>query len=249
MSSLEIYLVRHGQTEFNLEGRIQGWADSPLTDLGRKQAAEAGEQFAAQNIQFDMAFSSPSWRAMETAKIILEHAKAEDVLLSEIDELQEYHFGGFEGHFATYLYELAAKISGFQTGAEWLESYRNGSYNRLAEAVCRLDSTHQAESESEFLSRVQTAFHQVIAACPIRDEKPVRALVVSHGMTITAMLKLLDPTCIKYKSVPNASVTHLRYVPFQKMEIVGIGGQGLLGSKDRPNSEMNNVKRTLKRSV
>ena len=70
--SLEIYLVRHGQTQFNETGRIQGWCDSPLTQLGQEQAAQLGKQFAAQHIRFDAAYCSTLQRTIDTARYYLQ---------------------------------------------------------------------------------------------------------------------------------------------------------------------------------
>lgn len=65
-----LYLMRHGQTLFNLKGRIQGSSDSPLTDLGVQQAQAAGHYFTQHQIKFDSAVSSTQERASDT----LEHA-------------------------------------------------------------------------------------------------------------------------------------------------------------------------------
>ncbi len=52
-----LYLMRHGQTLFNLQHKIQGWCDSPLTELGIKQAKVAGKWFKDHDITFDHAYS------------------------------------------------------------------------------------------------------------------------------------------------------------------------------------------------
>lgn len=63
-----IYIVRHGQTDWNKVGRMQGRTDIPLNETGREQAREVGEKL--KGIEFDKVFSSPLKRAYETAKII-----------------------------------------------------------------------------------------------------------------------------------------------------------------------------------
>ena len=65
------YIVRHGETMFNVKGRIQGWCDSPLTKLGVSQAKELGKKL--KNDSFDVCFCSTSERAMDTAQYILEN--------------------------------------------------------------------------------------------------------------------------------------------------------------------------------
>ena len=66
----EFYFVRHGESEGNIEGRMQGHLDRPLTELGRSQARSTGEWFAKNEIEFSVVFSSPLLRALETARII-----------------------------------------------------------------------------------------------------------------------------------------------------------------------------------
>jgi len=63
-----LYLARHGQTEWNLIDRFQGQLDSPLTELGKKQALQSREKLLKKNIH--IVYSSPLSRALDTAKII-----------------------------------------------------------------------------------------------------------------------------------------------------------------------------------
>ena len=58
----KLYLMRHGQTLFNLQNKIQGWCDSPLTELGQYQAKVAGQYFKDHQITFDHAYCSTSYR-------------------------------------------------------------------------------------------------------------------------------------------------------------------------------------------
>lgn len=57
-----LYLMRHGQTRFNLQGRIQGACDSPLTEEGKEQARAASRYFQEQGIEFDKIYSSTQER-------------------------------------------------------------------------------------------------------------------------------------------------------------------------------------------
>ncbi len=69
----DLYILRHGQTEWNLEGRMQGRLDSPLTETGRQQARQQGAILAAQGLagQGITCFSSPQGRAAHTARLAL----------------------------------------------------------------------------------------------------------------------------------------------------------------------------------
>lgn len=66
----KLYLLRHGQTEFNVKKLVQGRCDSPLTDLGRQQAAKAAAWLKARDVTPDKVVSSPLSRAMATARLV-----------------------------------------------------------------------------------------------------------------------------------------------------------------------------------
>ncbi len=86
-----IYLVRHGQTLFNTQHKIQGWCDSPLTELGKLQASKAKQYFIDNNITFDSAYASTSERCSDTLEIIT------DTPYTRLKGLKEWNFGAFEG--------------------------------------------------------------------------------------------------------------------------------------------------------
>jgi broad specificity phosphatase PhoE len=86
-----LYLMRHGQTVFNVRRQVQGWCDSPLTELGIKQAETAAKYFKENNIVFDRAYSSTSERACDTLEIVT------DIPYTRVKGLKEWNFGTFEG--------------------------------------------------------------------------------------------------------------------------------------------------------
>ncbi|AZN76647.1 histidine phosphatase family protein [Lactobacillus acidophilus] len=87
-----IYLMRHGQTYFNLWHKIQGWTDSPLTEEGIKQAKEIGRYFRENNINFDKGYSSTSERASDTLELATDH----QLPYRRLKGLKEEYFGSFE---------------------------------------------------------------------------------------------------------------------------------------------------------
>jgi uncharacterized phosphatase len=101
-----IALVRHGQTDWNLERRMQGTSDIPLNALGREQALAAGVLLSEEN--WDAVVSSPLGRARETAAIIAEQLGLP--LGDAYPELVEQHFGEAEGAFVD---DVVAKWPGF----------------------------------------------------------------------------------------------------------------------------------------
>lgn len=86
-----LYLMRHGQTMFNAQHRIQGWCDSPLTDLGKRQAKAAGEYFRTHGITFDHAYCSTSERCSDTLELIT------DMPYTRLKGLKEMFYGQLAG--------------------------------------------------------------------------------------------------------------------------------------------------------
>ncbi|MBP2623880.1 histidine phosphatase family protein [Streptococcus oricebi] len=89
---IHLYLMRHGQTYLNQDRRVQGSYDSPLTDLGQKQARKARAYFLKAGVSFDLVLSSSQERACDTAEIVSEKR---DYL--RLKGLKEMNFGSFEG--------------------------------------------------------------------------------------------------------------------------------------------------------
>ena len=86
-----LYLMRHGQTLFNVRRKVQGWCDSPLTELGIAQAKVAGEYFKDNGIVFDHAYASSLERACDTLEYVT------NIPYTRVKGLKEWNFGVFEG--------------------------------------------------------------------------------------------------------------------------------------------------------
>ena len=91
---MQIYIVRHGETDANKKGYAQGWTDDPLNKKGKILAEITGR--GLKDICFDCCISSPLIRARETAKIILRESE-NSVPVSFDDRIKEMNFGSFEG--------------------------------------------------------------------------------------------------------------------------------------------------------
>ena len=89
-----VYFIRHGETDFNRKGLIQGTSDIPLNENGIRQAGMAADWFKEQKITFDKVFASPLIRARKTAAIVSGRA-FEDV--QPDFRIQEMDFGVDEG--------------------------------------------------------------------------------------------------------------------------------------------------------
>jgi 2,3-bisphosphoglycerate-dependent phosphoglycerate mutase len=90
-----LIMVRHGQSQWNLENRFTGWVDVELSELGRKEAAAAGE--ALKGYHFDEAFTSNLKRAQHTLQIILETIGQSNIPIHKDQALNERHYGDLQG--------------------------------------------------------------------------------------------------------------------------------------------------------
>ena len=88
-----VYMMRHGETLFNKQKKIQGWCDAPLTELGIEQARHAYEFFKERNITFTHAYSSTSERACDTLEIATNYKMP----YTRVKGLKEWNFGAYEG--------------------------------------------------------------------------------------------------------------------------------------------------------
>lgn len=92
-----LVLLRHGQSQWNLENRFTGWMDVPLTDLGETEARRAGEKIKAAGLHFDRTFTSVLQRAIRTLELVLD-VLGQTGLPNERDQaLNERHYGDLQG--------------------------------------------------------------------------------------------------------------------------------------------------------
>jgi broad specificity phosphatase PhoE len=89
----ELYILRHGQTEWNVQGRLQGWLESDLTELGRQQAEKQREIMASVDLAGFEIWSSPMRRTQDTARIVL--GQGHEIHLD--DRLKEIFIGDLQG--------------------------------------------------------------------------------------------------------------------------------------------------------
>jgi len=90
-----LVLVRHGESQWNLENRFTGWVDVPLTEKGRAEARRAGELL--REVRFDCAFTSVLQRAIETLDIVLEVIGQQGIPIEQDQALNERHYGDLQG--------------------------------------------------------------------------------------------------------------------------------------------------------
>ena len=116
--AVEIYLVRHGETEWNRDSRLQGQQNSSLTERGREQARKLGNLLARLLDHTRVPVQvSPLGRALETAVIIREHIPGPEPIIDP--RLQEMTLGAWEGLTRKEVDERCSGVVGNDSNAEW----------------------------------------------------------------------------------------------------------------------------------
>lgn len=165
---MELTLVRHGQSEANRDGILQGQYDSPLSELGRRQAAHLAAWFASRSTRWDAVYCSPLSRARDTAAIIAERV-AHPAPLEDAD-LAEIHAGDMQGKTGDVL--RLEHASFYARGLDGLADY----------------SEFNGESYADVQVRVRRFIDKLVA----RHRTPAeRVLLVSHGGLLFQLTKML----------------------------------------------------------
>ena len=94
---IKLVLVRHGQSQWNLENRFTGWTDVKLSEQGIKEAKEAGKVLKEKGFKFDVAYTSVLKRANDTLNYILDELGEKDIPIKKSWRLNERHYGALQG--------------------------------------------------------------------------------------------------------------------------------------------------------
>ena len=165
----QLVLVRHGESQWNLENRFTGWVDIPLSPKGEQEAREAGKTLEA--VHFDCAFSSVLIRAKDTLRIILEELGQATIPIEEDQALNERMYGDLQGLDKT---ETAKKF-GDQQVKIWRRSFDVRPPG--------------GESLKDTAERVLPYYEKHIRPA-LLAEKTV--LVVAHGNSLRALIMHLE---------------------------------------------------------
>jgi 2,3-bisphosphoglycerate-dependent phosphoglycerate mutase len=171
MSDRLLVLVRHGQSDWNLKNLFTGWKDPDLTELGIKEAKDAGRKLKAQGFKFDIAFTSVLKRAQHTLDLMLAEIGQTGLQTRKNLALNERDYGDLSG--------LNKDDARKKWGEEQVHIWRR-SYDVPPPG---------GESLKDTLARALPYYVQEILPCVLRGE---RVLVAAHGNSLRALIMVLE---------------------------------------------------------
>ncbi len=167
----KLILLRHGQSQWNLENRFTGWEDVDLSEAGREEARTAGEKM--RDLKIDHVYTSALRRAVDTAKIALEAADKTDLPLIMDPALNERHYGELQG--------LNKAETALKYGDEQVHIWRRSFDTR--------PPGDKGESLAMTIDRVMPYYEHHILVDLLSGKN---VLVVAHGNSLRALLYKLD---------------------------------------------------------
>jgi 2,3-bisphosphoglycerate-dependent phosphoglycerate mutase len=192
----KLVLMRHGESQWNLENRFTGWTDVDLTELGRDQARRAGELLKEKGFTFDLAYTSVLTRAIRTLWIALDAMQTMYVPVQNHWRLNERHYGALQG--------LNKAETAAQYGDEQVLIWRR-AYAIAPNPIALDDPRHPkfdpryADLTPEQLPATECLKDTVARVLPYWNESIAPAikagkkvLVAAHGNSLRALIKHLD---------------------------------------------------------
>jgi len=174
-----LVLIRHGQSQWNLENRFTGWVDVPLTDAGREEARQGAALI--NDIRFDRAFTSALQRAHETLHLVLETISQPHVPVEADQALNERHYGALQGLNKA---ETAKKY-----GAEQVHLWRRSYDVPPPKEKTAWNPDGMSESLKDTAARTLPYFESKILPLVKAGQ---RVLVVAHGNSLRSIVMHLD---------------------------------------------------------
>ena len=192
----KLVLLRHGESQWNLENRFTGWTNVDLTEKGEAEARESGKLLKEEGFQFDVAHTSLLMRANRTMEICLEEMGENDILIKYNWRLNERHYGALQGLNKA---ETAKKYGDKQV-LIWRRSYStpppqldadDEQHPRFDERYSDLDPNDLPASEclKDTVDRFLPYWHESIKP---DIESGKRVFIVAHGNSLRALVKYLD---------------------------------------------------------
>jgi 2,3-bisphosphoglycerate-dependent phosphoglycerate mutase len=193
---IKLVLLRHGESQWNLDNRFTGWYDIDLTDKGRRDASNAGKLLSDAGFAFDVAYVSVLKRAIRTLWNVLDEMNLMWIPVIRSWRLNECHYGALQGLNKA---ETAQKYGDEQV-LVWRRSYDTpppalertderwpGSDRRYAGLGA--DEVPLTECLKDTVARFLPFWHEAIAP---EISKGRNVLIVAHGNSLRALVKYLD---------------------------------------------------------
>lgn len=182
---LTLYITRHGQTQWNVESRMQGWADSPLTEAGMAAASQLGKRL--QHVPLDAVYCSTSGRTIHTAQLIIGERA---IPLIQKEDLREIHVGEWQGMVSADIErDYAEQVKTYYERPSRYESTSGESFHMLKERVLRaIEEIALAHPDGNIL----IVTHGVVKKCLINhfsgaDLDLLWAPPFIHGTSLTVL--------------------------------------------------------------
>ena len=190
-----LILVRHGQSEWNLENRFTGWVDVDLAPKGKLEACKAGELIKEQKTKIDYFFTSYQKRAINTLKLILNTLRIKDVQIIKAWQLNERHYGSLTGLNKDEMKKKLGKKKVQKFRRSWNISpdplSKNNPYHPVnieAYKDVPLENIPDTESLKDTYERVFPYFKKEILS-KLEDNKNI--LISAHGNSLRSICKYL----------------------------------------------------------
>ena len=158
---LKLYIVRHGETQWNVEKRFQGQTDSDLTEKGKEKVGKTGEEL--KNILFDAVYTSELGRAVKSAEIILSKNINKKNKLQKLSELNEVYFGKWQGLSYDEIFE------------KYPEEANNYFYDMKKYCAKNIEAEELKDALDRFLKGMDKI---------VKNHKTGNILVVTHGTVL-----------------------------------------------------------------
>lgn len=190
---MKLVLVRHGQSEWNLQNKFTGWVDVDLSEKGYAEAKHAGEILKDHGLEFDKAYTSVLKRAIKTLNIILEESDQLWLPTVKSWRLNERHYGALQGLNKA---ETAEKY-GDEKVHIWRRSYdtlpplmnADDELSQVNDRRYLKDVVPMAENLKITLERVMPIWQDQIEP-DLRDGKNI--IIAAHGNSLRALTKHLE---------------------------------------------------------
>ena len=240
---MKLILLRHGESQWNLENRFTGWTNVPLTKNGENEAKKAGILLNNNNIHIDIAYISYLQRAVKTYKICQKQLKTTNTRVNYDWRLNERHYGSLQGLNKSE----TAKKYGDEQVLIWRRSYdtappsldhdddRHPKFDILYKDI-NSEDLPSSESLKDTLNRVKPLLDNSIIP-QIKNGKNI--LIVAHGNSLRAIVKILKK--ITDKDIVNLNIPTGVPCIFDINKNLDVLKDYYLGNKNKILKQINNV--------